>query len=122
MWLPQWFRPGGRLSSDEVAEEVVRLIARRFPPASSSRKNRGGERPPGGCDDEWRPSPADVGISRLNGGFRSHDRRSHVRRTCMRRRRSTTSPRRSVTKAGLYHYINSKDALFFEILTLRLAR
>ena len=27
MWLPQWFRPGGRLSSDEVAEEVVQLIA-----------------------------------------------------------------------------------------------
>src|SRR4029077_14918709 len=41
MRLPQWFRPGGRLSSDEVAEEVVRLItAGVLRPASSGQKNR----------------------------------------------------------------------------------
>jgi AcrR family transcriptional regulator len=39
MWLPQWFRPGGRLSSEEVAEEMVQFIAAGvLRPASARRK------------------------------------------------------------------------------------
>jgi AcrR family transcriptional regulator len=124
MWLPQWFRPGGRLSSDEVAEEVVRLMAAGvLRSSSSSRKNRGAAK------DR-------LAIATTSGGRRRLDVRTFPRlnprrfqicmtaaRTFVERGYEATSVNDvaaavGVTKAGLYHYISSKDALFFEILTL----
>src|SRR5262249_24433411 len=41
MWLPQWFRPGGRLSSDEVAEEMVQFIAAGVLRSAATRRKAG---------------------------------------------------------------------------------
>jgi AcrR family transcriptional regulator len=124
MWLPQWFRPGGRLSSDEVAEEVVRLMAAGvLRPASSSRKNRGAAK-------DRLASATTSGVRRrldVRAFPRLNLRRFQIcmtaARTFVERGYEATSVNDvaaavGVTKAGLYHYISSKDALFFEILTL----
>src|SRR5206468_8899116 len=42
LWLPQWFHPGGRLSSEEVAQEIVQfIVAGVLRPASAPRKKTG---------------------------------------------------------------------------------
>ena len=47
VWLPQWFRPGGRLSSEDVAEEMVQFIANgALRPASARRKSEPASKKP----------------------------------------------------------------------------
>jgi AcrR family transcriptional regulator len=124
VWLPQWFRQNGRLSNEEVAAELVRFVA------------AGVLRPPGvqlsppaavKMGDAGVPMPA---VKRRLGrrAFpRLNPRRFHIcmtaARTFVERGYEATSMNDvaaaiGVTKAGLYHYISSKDALLFEILSL----
>jgi AcrR family transcriptional regulator len=124
VWLPQWFRPGGRLSSDEVAEEMVQFIANGvLRPASARRKSEPTSKEP--------PAAANArhGRRRLDGRAfpRLNPRRFEIcmtaARTFVERGYEATSVNEvaaavGVTKAGLYHYISSKDALLFEIVTL----
>lgn len=123
MWLPQWFRARGRLSSDEVAEEMVHFIAAGvLRPATSRRKGSAGPRrrlAAAGADGNRQ---LDVrALPRLNP--RRFEICMTAARTFVERGYQATSVNEvaaavGVTKAGLYHYIRSKDALLFEIVTL----
>ena len=124
MWLPQWFRPGGRLSSDEVAEEIVQFIAAGVLRPTSPRVKSGGNTGTG------------LGLASPRSAVHRLDVRAFPRlnprrfqicmtaaRTFVERGYQATSVNQvaaavGVTKAGLYHYINSKDALLFDIMTL----
>jgi len=123
MWLPQWFRPGGRLSSDDAAEEMVQFIAAGvLRPAASRRKGSAGAK--------RRPAPFRADVKRqldVRTFPRLNPRRVQIcmtaARTFVERGYEATSVNEvaaavGVTKAGLYHYIRSKDALLFEIVTL----
>jgi TetR/AcrR family transcriptional regulator, cholesterol catabolism regulator len=124
MWLPQWFRPGGRLSSEEVAEEMVEFIALGVVrPASARRKPvpPARRRPIAASGPDVRRRLDSRAFPRLN------PRRFQIcmaaARTFVERGYEATSVNEvaaavGVTKAGLYHYISSKDALLREILTL----
>lgn len=125
VWLPQWFRPGGRLSSEEVAQEIVRFVAAGVLRPAASRRDRGS----GGASTNPLALAHRRGARRLDvRAFpRVNPRRFDIcmtaARTFVERGYEATSVNDvaaaiGVTKAGLYHYIRSKDALFFEILTL----
>src|SRR5262245_9880445 len=123
MWLPQWFRPGGRLSSEEVAEETVQFITAGVLRPAARRKN-------------GKTAAKRLALAPTREGRRRLDVRAITRldprriqicmtaaRTFVERGYEATSVNElaaavGVTKAGLYHYIRSKDALLFEILTL----
>jgi AcrR family transcriptional regulator len=124
VWLPQWFRPGGRLASEEVAEEIVQFIsAGVLRPASSRRRVAPASRK--------RPAAASARDVRRRLDGRAfpqlNPRRFQIcmtaARTFVERGYEATSVNEvaaavGVTKAGLYHYISSKDALLFDIMTL----
>jgi AcrR family transcriptional regulator len=126
VWLPQWFRPGFRLSSEEVAQEILDFIAAGvLRPSSSRRKqsHRVAESTPAVLASARRTRrKLDVrAFPRLN------PRRFQIcmtaARTFVERGYEATSVNEvaaaiGVTKAGLYHYIRSKDALLLEIVTL----
>src|SRR5262245_40715023 len=123
MWLPQWFRPGGQLSSEEVAEETVQFVTAGVLRPVARRK--------GGRPGEKRLALSTTGDARRRLDVRAITRLDPRRiqicmtaaRTFVERGYEATSVNEvaaavGVTKAGLYHYIRSKDALLFEILTL----
>ena len=123
MWLPQWFRPGGRLSSEEVAEEMVQLIAAGVlrPPSRGRKSVTPARRVVSAAPPETRRRLDVRAFPRLN------PRRIQIcmtaARTFVERGYEATSVNEvaaavGVTKAGLYHHISSKDALLREILTL----
>ena len=117
MTLLQWYRPDGRLTDDEVAAEVLRFVAagllRPRPPKRSAARARAAER-------RWRRL-ARRAFPQLN------PRRFEICMTSARRfvergfeatSVNDIASALGVTKAGLYHYISSKEALFLEILSL----
>ena len=124
MWLPQWFRPGGRLSSDEIAEEIVQLIAAGVLRSAAARGKSGGK------------SGSRLALAAPRSTVRRLDVRAFPRVNPRRFQICMTAARRfvergyqatsvnevaaavGVTKAGLYHHIDSKDALLFDIMTL----
>lgn len=125
LWLPQWFRPGGRLSSEEVAQVILDFIAAGVLRPLSSRRRKSGEaagsRLAGAAVHRTRRKLDVRAFPRLN------PRRFQIcmtaARTFVERGYEATSVNEvaaaiGVTKAGLYHYIKSKDALLFEIVTL----
>ena len=124
MWLPQWFLPGGRLSSEEVAEEMVQFIAAGvLRPASARRKltTPPRRRATAASQPDVRRRLDVRAFPRLNP--RRFEICMTAARTFVERGYEGTSVNEvaaavGVTKAGLYHYISSKDALLREILTL----
>jgi AcrR family transcriptional regulator len=126
VWLPQWFRPAGRLTSEEVAEEILKFITAGVLRPSSSRRKKAGRVI--GITSSALESPRGTRRRLDVRAFpRLNPRRFHIcmtaARTFVERGYEATSVNAvaaavGVTKAGLYHYIRSKDALLFEIVTL----
>ncbi len=122
-WLPHWFRAGGRLTGQAVAEEVVKYVVgglRLDDPHAALASDPNGEKLPVRRAGRRRRLEARA-FPKLN------PRRFKICMTAARafveRGFEATSVNDiaaalGVTKAGLYHYINSKEALFAEIVSL----
>jgi len=121
MTLPQWYRPDGRLTDEEVAAEVLRFVAAGLLRPRPHRKRSASiaQRPPLVMPEQRRL--ARRAFPQLN------PRRFEICMTSARRfvergfeatSVNDIASALGVTKAGLYHYISSKEALFFEILSL----
>ncbi len=117
--LPRWFRLGGRLNSEAVAHDVLKYVVnglRLDAPAE------GQPAPEPGARRTTRRRRSDAPLfQQLNP--RRFKLCMTAARTLVQRGFDATSVNDiagalGVTKAGLYHYITSKDMLFFEILTL----
>jgi len=124
VWSPQWFRPGGRLSSEEVAEEMVQFIsagvlrsvsARRKVPVAARKRQpevlaaQSGRRLDGRAFPQMHPRRVQICMAAA---------RIFVERGYEATTVGEVASAVGVTKAGLYHYIRSKDALLLEIVTL----
>jgi len=118
VWLPHWFKPGGRLTSEQVAAEIEKLACCGVLPPSAASTLRASVTPAGGR----RYRRLDLKLfPRLNA--RRFEICMTAARTIVQRGFSATSMNDiaqalGVTKAGLYHYISSKDELFYEIVRL----
>ncbi len=128
LWMPQWFRPDGRLTSEEVAREIVAFVSaalissavppRRTPLRLVAGASVGADRPEPRRGRGRREARAFAQRNPRRVRFCMTAARALVERGFQGTSVSDIASALGVTEAGLYHHIASKDQLFLEILTL----
>jgi AcrR family transcriptional regulator len=124
-WLPHWFRDNGRLTGDAAAEEVLKYVVGGL--GLDGKPNDGPASTASDAAAEPHKRPGRRRRLEARAFPKLNPRRFKIcmtaARTFVQRGFEATSVNDiaaalGVTKAGLYHYISSKEALFFEIVSL----